>query len=128
MQDGETPTPSQGLLAALLESSDEAIVGLGLDGTVESWNPAAERLLGWTPAEAIGQPFRRAFLEESWSEIDGALARASRGEAVPRFDVMRQDPAGRPAPTSLAVVPVRDGEGRIAGAAALARDATAARH
>jgi PAS domain S-box-containing protein len=128
MQHGGNLTHSQGLLAALLESSDEAIVGLGLDGTVESWNPAAERLFGWTPAEAIGQPIRRAFREESWSEIDGALARVSRGEAVPRFEAMRQDGSGSGAPTSLAVVPVRDGEGRIAGAAALARDATAARH
>jgi PAS domain S-box-containing protein len=111
-------------LAAIIESSDDIIVSKTLEGIITSWNPAAERILGYTAEEAIGQHIRLVIPPERWAEEDDVLARIRRGERVDHFETERRAKNGNRLQISLTVSPVRDGDGRIIGASKVARDIT----
>jgi PAS domain S-box-containing protein len=112
----------QARLAAIVDSSDDVIVSKTLDGTITSWNQAAERLFGWTAAEAIGQRITLIIPTERWAEEADVLARIRRGERVDHFETVRVTKDGRLVDVSITVSPLRDGAGRIVGASKIARD------
>jgi PAS domain S-box-containing protein len=110
------------LLAAIVESSDDAIVSKTVDGVITSWNGGAERMLGWPAEMAIGRHIMLIVPEERRAEEDEVLARIRRGERVHHFDTVRVTKDGRLIDVSLTVSPVRDATGRIVGASKVARD------
>jgi PAS domain S-box-containing protein len=118
----EPEVVSQARLAAIVESSDDVMVSKTLDGIITSWNPAAERTLGWTAAEAIGQSIMLIVPDDRRTEEEGVLARIRRGERVDHFETMRRTRDGRLLDMSITVSPIRDGSGRIVGASKVARD------
>src|SRR6267378_2780230 len=109
-------------LAAIVESSEDVIVSKTLDGIITSWNPAAERMFGWTAAEAVGRPITLIIPEAQRAEEEAVLARVRRGERVEHFDTVRMTKVGRLVDVSVTVSPVRDVSGRIVGASKIARD------
>ena len=111
-------------LAAIVTSSDDVIVSKTLDGVITSWNPAAERILGYTADEAIGKNIKLIIPPDRWAEEDGVLARIRRGERVEHFETVRRAKNGRLLNLSLTVSPVRDADGRVVGASKVARDIT----
>ena len=110
--------------AALVESSDDAIIAKDLEGRIISWNPAAERIFGFTAEEMIGQSIRRLIPADRQQEEDAILARIGAGERVGQFFTERLHKSGRLVQVSVTVSPVRDEDGRIVGASKIARDAT----
>jgi PAS domain S-box-containing protein len=112
------------LLSAIVNSSDDAIVGKSCDGVITSWNPAAERLYGYSAREIIGQPMTLLCPPDRIGEISEILARISRGEPVSHHETVRQRKDGTTFPVSVTVSPVRDREGRLIGASSIARDIT----
>ncbi len=111
-------------LAAIVDSSDDAIVGKTLDGVITSWNRAAEKMFGYTAAEAEGQPITLIIPDERRSEEDDVLARLRRGESVDHFETERQTKEGRRINISLTVSPIKNTAGHIIGASKVARDIT----
>ncbi len=111
-------------LAAIVESSDDAIVGKDLDGIVTSWNEGAERLFGYTAAEMIGASIMRIIPEERREEEERILRMIRSNERVRHFETERRTKSGQRIMVSLAVSPIRDGEGRVVGASKVARDIT----
>jgi PAS domain S-box-containing protein len=111
-------------LAAIVESSDDAIVSKTLDGIITSWNGSAERMFGYTAAEAVGRHISLIIPPERRSEENDVLAHLRRGEKVDHFETERQTKDGRRLIISLTVSPVKDGAGRIIGASKVARDIT----
>jgi PAS domain S-box-containing protein len=109
-------------LAAIVASSDDAIISKDLEGIVQSWNPAAERLFGFTAAEMIGESIRTIIPLERKTEEDDVLAKVRAGVVVDHFETQRQTKDGRLVDISLTVSPIRDGSGRIVGASKIARD------
>jgi PAS domain S-box-containing protein len=112
----------QARLAALVDSSDDAIVSKTLEGRIQSWNAAAERLFGYTAAEAIGKPIMMIVPPELQAEERQILERLKRGERIDHFETVRIAKSGRRIPVSLTVSPVRDPQGVIVGASKIARD------
>ena len=112
-------------LAAIVDSSDDAIVSKTLDGVIRSWNAGAQRIFGYTAAEAIGQPITLIIPPERFDEERGILSRLVRGERIDHFETVRVAKDGRLLDISLSVSPVRDSEGNIIGASKVARDITA---
>lgn len=110
--------------AAIVESSDDAIIGLTLDGVVTSWNPAAQKIYGYTAEEAIGQPMFLAIPAEQRGEARLILDRIRRGERVAHFETVRVRKDGRRFNISLTISPITDDHGVIVGASAIARDVT----
>ena len=111
-------------LAAIIESSDDAIVSKTLDGHVTSWNPGAMRLFGYEPGEMIGKPITTIIPAELHSEELEVLAKLRRGERVENFETVRVTKDGRRIDVSLTVSPVRDEDGTIVGASKISRDIT----
>lgn len=111
-------------LAAIVESSDDAIVGKDLKGIVTSWNAGAERMFGYTAAEMIGQPITTIIPPELQSDETRILATIARGERIEHFETVRLKKSGEPLEISLTISPVRDKSGTIIGAAKIARDIT----
>ncbi len=109
-------------LAAIVESSDDAIVSKDLDGIVTSWNAAAQRMFGYTAEEMIGRSIRTIIPADRQSEEDEVLARIRQGVRVDHFETIRQRKDGTLIPISLTVSPIRDNGGRIVGASKIARD------
>lgn len=112
-------------LAAIVESSDDAIVSKDLEGIIRSWNGGAERIFGYKADEIVGQHISMLAPAEVADDIPRILARISRGERVEHYQTKRQTKDGRILTVSLTVSPVRDGSGRIIGASKVARDITA---
>jgi PAS domain S-box-containing protein len=108
--------------AALVESSDDAIVAKNTDGIVISWNPAAERLFGWSSDEMVGGSIRRLLPADRQEEEDHILARIRAGERVKPFYTKRLHKNGHLLDVEVSVSPVRDESGKIIGASKLARD------
>src|SRR5438876_955556 len=95
-------------LAAIVRWSDEAIVGKDLDGIITAWNPAAERLFGFTAQEAIGRSIRMIVPADRQGEEDDVLSRLRRGETVEHFETVRMRKDGTPINVALTVSPIRD--------------------
>ena len=111
-------------LAAIVESSDDAIISKDLTGTITSWNRGAERIFGYTAAEAIGRPVTMLMPPERTDEEAGILERIRRGERVDHYETVRRHKDGSLLDISLTVSPVRDAAGQIIGASKVARDIT----
>ncbi len=109
-------------LAAIVEGSQDAILGKTLAGTVTSWNSAAQRLYGYTAEEMIGQPVARLLPSDRPDEVDALIQRVARGEEVRSYETVRRDKDGQLLDVSLTISPIRDGYGRITGASTIARD------
>ena len=109
-------------LAAIIDSSDDAIVSKTLQGIITSWNRAAERIFGYTAAEAVGQHISLIIPEERHGEEHEVLARLVKGERIDHFETIRRTKDGRRVEISLTVSPVRNSAGRIVGASKVARD------
>jgi PAS domain S-box-containing protein len=114
-----------GLLAAIVASSDDAIISKNLDGFITSWNKSAERIFGHSPEEAIGQHITLIIPPERHPEESDILARIRRGERVDHFETVRRRKDGSSVDVSLTISPVRDSSGRVIGASKVARDITA---
>lgn len=114
----------RGRLAAIVESSDEAIVSKTLDGIVTSWNKGAERLFGYTAGEAVGQSITLIIPPERLDEEPAILDRLRRGERIEDFETVRMAKDGRRLDVSLTISPIRDSQGCIRGASKIARDIT----
>jgi PAS domain S-box-containing protein len=114
-------------LAAIVASSNDAIVGKTLDGTVTSWNAAAERIFGYPASEMLGQPIFKLIPEELHDSERTILERLRRGETVEFAEAERVRKDGERIWISLSVSPVRDRSGVITGAASIKRDITARR-
>jgi PAS domain S-box-containing protein len=119
-----TPGDAQSHLAAIVDSADDAIVSKDLEGVILSWNGAAERMFGWTAAEAIGRPITLIIPEDRHPEAGEMLACVRRGESVRLFETERVTKDGRRLNISVTVSPVRDAAGRVVGASKIARDIT----
>ena len=129
----EAPGPEvadreRALLAAIVASSEDAIVSKTLEGIVTSWNGAAERLFGFTASEMIGQSITRIIPEELQHEEVEILGKLRRGERIERYETIRVRKDGQRLEISLTISPMRDSNGRIFGAAKIAHDITARRH
>jgi PAS domain S-box-containing protein len=111
-------------LAAIISSSDDAIVSKDLDGVVTSWNEAAERLFGFTAEEMIGRSIRTIIPADRQEEEDEVLTRVGSGQRVDHFETVRQRKDGSLVPISLTISPVKDKNGVIIGASKIARDIT----
>jgi len=111
-------------LAAIVESTDDAVIGKDLNGTISAWNGAAERLYGYTAAEAIGQSIRIIVPADKSAEEDEVLARIRRGEKTEHFETIRRAKDGRLIEVSLTVSPIKTRSGTIIGASKIARDLT----
>ena len=116
---------SQVELAAIVESSEDAIIGKSLGGVITCWNRGAEKIFGYTSAEAVGQPLLMIFPPERQHEESEILARISRGETVEHFNSERIRKDGRRIIISATISPLRDGSGKVIGASKIARDITA---
>jgi PAS domain S-box-containing protein len=112
-------------LAAIVESSDDAIVGTDLDDRITSWNRGAERLYGYPASETIGQPFSLLIPEELSDERPLLIARVVGGENIRSFETVRMRRDGIRVDVSLTLSPIRDAAGAIAGVSTIARDITA---
>jgi len=111
-------------LAAIVDSSDDAIIGKTLDSTIVSWNRGAERLFGYSASEAVGRSMRILVPEDRSGEEDEIIARLRRGESVEHFETIRTRRDGARIDLSLTISPIRDEAGRIIGASHIARDIT----
>ena len=116
---------SRNLLAAIVASSDDAIISKNLDGVITSWNKSAERIFGYTAEEAIGQHITLIIPPERRAEEADILARLGRGERVDHFHTLRRRKDGTLLDVSLTISPVRDSSGRVIGASNVTRDITA---
>src|SRR5437764_4621936 len=109
-------------LAAIVESSDDAIVSKDLNGIITSWNRGAEALFGYTADEAVGQSITMVIPPDRLAEEDMVLGHIRRGERIEHFETIRRHTDGTLVPISLTVSPIRDRAGTIVGASKIARD------
>ncbi len=114
-------------LAAIVDSSDDAIISKDLDGRVQGWNPAAERIFGYTAAEMVGQSVFRLIPPELHAEEHEILARIRRGEHVAHYETTRLRKDGHRILIALTVSPIRDAGGALVGASSIKRDVTGQR-
>jgi len=110
------------LLAAIVDSSHDAIVSKTLDGIITSWNPAAEQMFGYTAAEAVGQSIRQIIPSDRQAEEDYVLSKVRKGERVDHFETVRQRKDGARIHISLTVSPIRNAQGVVVGASKIAHD------
>ena len=113
-----------GLLASIVDSSDDAIVSKTLQGVITSWNSGAERLFGYSAKEAVGQPITMIIPLDRRDEETKILGRLRQGERIDHFDTVRVRKDGTRLEISLTISPVRDAAGKIIGASKIARDIT----
>ena len=111
-------------LGSIVESSDDAILGKTLDGTILSWNKAAERMYGYRAEEAIGRHVSMLLPPDHPDEVDDILRQLRHGEKIDHFETVRVAKDGRLLSVSLTISPIRDPQGLIIGASTIARDIT----
>lgn len=114
----------QAHLAAIIQSSDDAIVSKDPNGIITSWNPGAERIFGYTADEVVGKSIQIIIPEDRRSEEVEVLAKVSSGEGVDHYETVRRRKDGTLIDISLTVSPIRDSTGKIVGASKVARDIT----
>jgi PAS domain S-box-containing protein len=119
-----TAEATNALLAAIVDSSDDAIVSKTLDGIITSWNRGAVNIFGYSPQEAIGKHITLIIPSERYAEEEDVLRRLGRGEKIDHFETERITKDGKKVNISLTVSPIRDALGRIVGASKVARDIT----
>ena len=112
------------LFSAAVESSHDAIVTKSLEGKITGWNPAAERIFGFTAAEAVGQAIDLIVPPDRLSEIQDTLSRIGQGAAIEQHETVRLHRTGTPVEVSLSISPIRAPSGAIIGASKIARDIT----
>ena len=115
-------TTEAALLAAIVESSDDAIISTDLTGTIASWNKGAERIFGYTPAETVGRSFTILIPAESFAGESQILTQVLKGKPVEHYETVRQRKDGSLIDISLTISPLKDEGGNIVGAAKIARD------
>lgn len=115
---------TRAFLAAIIESSDDAIISKTLDGTIVSWNKAAERLYGYSAEEVIGKPISLLMPPERAEDFPKIMETLKRGERVEHYETERVCKSGERIYVSLTVSPIKNAEGEITGASAIARDIT----
>jgi PAS domain S-box-containing protein len=115
-------------LAAVVESSDDAIIGKSLDGTITAWNPGAANLFGYSAIEDVGKPIQMLLPPERMDEESDILARIGDGVRVKHFETVRVRKDGTQVPVSVTISPIRDRLGAIIGASQIARDITDRMH
>jgi PAS domain S-box-containing protein len=113
-----------GMLAAIVDCSDDAIISKDLNGVINSWNKGAERMFGYAAREAVGQHITLIIPPDRQEEETSIIERLKRGERVDHFETLRVRRDGTPLDISLTISPLRDGEGRVIGASKVARDIT----
>src|ERR1700756_1296739 len=114
----------ESLCAAIVESSDDAIISKDLNGVITSWNPAATRMFGYSAEEMIGQHVLRLFPEELKYEEELILGKLRAGETIDHHETIRVCKDGRHLQVSLTTSPVRDSQGRVIGGSKIVRDIT----
>ena len=114
-------------LSAIVASSDDAILSKGLDGVIRSWNAAAERLYGYTAAEAVGRGIALIVPDELAGEVGEILHEIAANRRVEHFETVRRRKDGSLVDVSLSVSPVLDGGGRVVAASVIARDVSGRR-
>ena len=115
---------ARGRLAAIVDSTDDAIIGKTRDGIITSWNRGAEKIFGYTEAEAVGRPAAMLFPADRATDEADILASINRGERVPSFETVRVRKGGALIDVSVTISPVMDDAGNIVGASKIARDIT----
>jgi PAS domain S-box-containing protein len=123
-QGGPNPDEVAQWLAAIVDSSDDAIIGKDLDGIIMSWNSGAQRIFGYEAEEVIGKPVTILIPPDRHDEEPGILARIRAGERVEHYETVRRRKDGALLDISLTISPVRDDRGNIVGASKIARDIT----
>jgi len=111
-------------LAAVVDSSDDAIISKDLNGTINAWNRGAEKVFGYLASEVLGKPGLMLIPPERTNEESEILARIRHGESVEHFETVRVRKDGKSIDVSVTISPVRDGSGAIVGASKVARDIT----
>jgi len=124
MTDTERSEEMLSHLAAVIEYSDDAIITKTLQGIISSWNPGAQRLFGYTAAEAVGKPVTMLIPDNHLDEEPDILNRLRRGERIDHYETIRRRKDGELINVSLTVSPIKDSAGRIIGASKIARDIT----
>ncbi len=119
-----SPEEAQALLAAIIESSDDAIISKDLRGIVQSWNRSAERIFGYKAEEMIGKSITVLFPPDRLDEEPKVLEQLHRGERVENFETVRVRKNGTPIVVSVTISPIRDAQGKVIGASKVARDIT----
>src|ERR1043165_138 len=102
---------AQGYLAAIVDSSDDAIISKDLSGNITSWNKGAERIFGYEAREIIGSPMSLLIPADHQAEEAQILSRIKHGERIERFETLRRAKDGRLVPVSITVSPIRDSDG-----------------
>ena len=118
----DIPEHTRALLAAIVESSDDAIISKNLNGIITSWNEGAARIFGYTPEEMVGQSILRLIPEELRYQEDEILSKLRAGERIDHFETVRVRKNGERIEISVTISPVKDSTGRIVGASKIARD------
>ena len=111
-------------LAAIIQSSDDAIIGKDLNARITSWNPAAEKIFGYSASEAIGQDIRLIIPQDRLAEEELIIGKIKKGEKVDHFETIRRSKNGKLINISITVSPIFDDSGKIIGASKIARDIT----
>ena len=115
-------------LAAVVESSDDAIVSTTLDGTITTWNEGAHRIYGFVASEVIGKPVTVLIPPDRQDEEPAIIERLKKGERIDHYETLRQRKDGSLVDVSLSVSPIRDASGTVIGASKIARDITQSKH
>jgi PAS domain S-box-containing protein len=117
-----SPGDSAAFLAAIVESAEDAILALNLDGTILYWNAAAERMYGYGAEEAVGKSISMLVPPDREDEVARILETVAGGERLERFETIRHTKDGRAIDVSLTASPIRSADGRVVGASTIARD------
>lgn len=109
-------------LAAIVESSQDAIIGMSLEGLIVSWNPGAQTIFGHSFEDVIGRPLAFLALQDQPDAIPEILQRVKSGEFIKDFEALRQHKEGRPIHVAISISPIKNSVGKIIGASMIARD------
>ena len=112
-------------LAAIVQSSEDAVISQDLDGTIKSWNPAAQKMFSYTESEALGQPMSMLGPSDRVGEFKEIIEKVRKGVTVERYETQRRRKDGTLVDVSVTVSPVRDEQGKLIGLSAIDRDITA---